>query len=526
MLGMGLSPYQEVFRMKNLDPFKIHNRLVAVMGVWMSACALALLGCSRPHSAMGSHDSDAAANLALQPGWQEFKSPVGFSLQIPTGWSVQAGKSYGAVRVQGSAGQQVMIWPLFLHDAVQPSTMSTLAQSVGARLCDGSSFQSPQPMGDAALRLIGTCNGGDAVLILGWRTSEKGSSLLAALAAAPTGHFQENAATFATLLQSWHVTGAAAQGAVSYVVWKEPNEGAFIIDAPSGWQVGGGLRRFTDIETRKEWSTLSSDSSIWLTGGDVALPMHMTRVPTAEAYYPEGSWYTSYGQQFLVKHYQPAGEFLQEYVRARFSPYCSNIVLGDMVPRPDLEQALWQIEWSHAPAGWNVRLSQAEVHFTCQRGEQPMEGYTLAGTTFIGTGAIEQWYVETLFAYLAASSKSFDAATILQHIGGSLRLDPDWAAKQAQRTMKAVSIIREAQEAVSTMIKKVYENREHTVDEISRRQSNSTLSKVDVIDPSTSTQYKVDSSANYYWIDDLEHIVGTQLNANPGIDYRAMVQLP
>ena len=52
------------------------------------------------------------------------------------------------------------------------------------------------------------------------------------------------------------------------------------------------------------------------------------------------------------------------------------------------------------------------------------------------------------------------------------------------------------------------------------------LDQGDVIDPATNTQYKVESSANYYWMSPQGTVVGPQIAAQPDSDFREMVQLP
>jgi hypothetical protein len=49
---------------------------------------------------------------------------------------------------------------------------------------------------------------------------------------------------------------------------------------------------------------------------------------------------------------------------------------------------------------------------------------------------------------------------------------------------------------------------------------------VDVIDPVTGRETKVESSSSYYWIDHRGTIVGTDIYTKPSIDFREMIQLP
>ena len=507
---------------------------------WVNVIAAAHLlslgmGCSRHHTADDETPFAAVTRLGLQPGWVHFKGPSGFTVDIPTGWSVKEGASRGAAEIVGPQEQRLVIWPLFFRGEVNPSAMQALCQSVTKLMCADGSWQTAEAVGNTALRVVGRCGPSDAVMLLGWVSSPQGTSVLSALAQTPARNFPAQTETFATILQSWQVLGSPGAEEVaastSYFQWTEPKEQAFVLEVPAGWKIDGGLMRYAPLDTRKAWAATSPDNAVWLMGGDASLPMFMTRVPSAEAYYPEGSWYPGrYGspgaQQFKVKRYQPAAEFLQEYVPAHFAAACTDIRLGDVVARPDLEQALWKAEYERYTSMYQIRLSQSEVHFTCQRDGRRLEGYALAGTTLVVTGAIANWFVETLFGYLAEPGKNVEAFSLLMHMASSMHLNPAWANMQSNIAKKSSEIFTAEQEAVGKIIKETYENRQRTGDEIDRRRSNAILGKVDVIDPATGTEYKVDSSSNYYWINNRGVIVGTEVNATPGLDFRTLLQRP
>jgi hypothetical protein len=49
---------------------------------------------------------------------------------------------------------------------------------------------------------------------------------------------------------------------------------------------------------------------------------------------------------------------------------------------------------------------------------------------------------------------------------------------------------------------------------------------VDVIDPATSRQIKVESGSNYYWTDQRGTVVCTDTDTRPNLDLRQAVRLP
>ena len=60
----------------------------------------------------------------------------------------------------------------------------------------------------------------------------------------------------------------AAAGPVSYVRWKEPNEGMFTADVPKGWKIAGGAYRFAPVDVRTQVHLASPDGSIRVQLGD------------------------------------------------------------------------------------------------------------------------------------------------------------------------------------------------------------------------------------------------------------------
>jgi hypothetical protein len=75
-------------------------------------------------------------------------------------------------------------------------------------------------------------------------------------------------------------------------------------------------------------------------------------------------------------------------------------------------------------------------------------------------------------------------------------------------------------------IEEAHQRQERIWDENARQFSNQLLGKVDVIDPETGRSFKVDYGSRYYWTSPLGTIVGSDLDVQPGLSFRRMVQLP
>lgn len=114
----------------------------------------------------------------------------------------------------------------------------------------------------------------------------------------------------------------------------------------------------------------------------------------------------------------------------------------------------------------------------------------------------------------------------LEHGVFSFKYNPDWVARQSETALSTSHIAAQTNAAISKMIQDVYEGRQRTLDEISRRRENAILDLYDVVDTQTGQSYKVEADANYYWMDLRGRIVGTQTDSRPNLDFRKLIRLP
>src|SRR6185295_9526290 len=93
------------------------------------------------------------------------------------------------------------------------------------------------------------------------------------------------------------------------------------------------------------------------------------------------------------------------------------------------------------------------------------------------------------------------AREVMGHMLQTYQVNPQWAAAQQGTTAQVAQITTNSNREISNIITGGYWQRQGVQDEMGRRRSNATLGVVDVTDPNTGTQYKVESGSNYYWID-------------------------
>lgn len=179
-------------------------------------------------------------------------------------------------------------------------------------------------------------------------------------------------------------------------------------------------------------------------------------------------------------------------------------------------------------SGSRLTFTAGEVTFTCTRNGEPYRGYFMASTTWIDASryGANFWFVQGLFGYLAPESRTREAYDVLEHAVLSFQYNPAWVEKQSDLAVKTSQIATKTAHSISDTIRSSYEGRQRTLDELSRRRSNATLGVYDVVDNLTGTNYRVESSSNYYWIDQHGTIIGTQTDSRPSVDFRSLVRLP
>lgn len=483
-------------------------------------CAFVLLACAACRGA----------------GWINHSDPLGFRVDAPAGWQVAGDSKTGRIQVSGPAGEQAVIWPVFVPGVVDvrvaPAVLKQLAASAGFNAA-WKTAPSPSPN---VVRAVATAGDRTVVGSFAWVGSASGTAGFLYMAAAPAASYASEAATLSRILESFRATGPARNSAgaaaldTKWIRWQDPKENAFSLEVPAGWTVSGGAFRFAPVDIRKALTATAPDGSIRITGGDSDLPPFTEpNQMLAMTGFREGSWYSpGYGVNMLVRRYLPGAQFAREYVSARAARGCSGLIFTGGRERPDVDEPLNRLMSGLAAAGGLMQIRSGEVTFTCEQDGRPASGYYFAGSLHAGAvgmpGGI--WHVEYLYGYVAVREKSATAEQILSHMLSTYADNPQWMAMQQNVTAATSRIVAETQEQVSRMISDTFAYKNQVSDEISRRRENAILGTVDVIDPGSGRTIKVENSSNYYWLDNRGAIVGTQTDTKPGWNFQQMVALP
>jgi hypothetical protein len=251
--------------------------------------------------------------------------------------------------------------------------------------------------------------------------------------------------------------------------------------------------------------------------------------------------YTSLGDgtKLQIRNFLTAQQFIREYVASSVSRGCGDVRVLSENERQDLAASAAQ--HARAQGASNPRVTAAGVSFSCTWNGREGRGYYAASTVLPLPGRGGIWYVEDLYGYIASVERQPQADDISRHVLNSMGINAQWKQREDQIAGNAVQQdnarsqeiqararqqIAEDQQKTSDMIVKGYEARSKVYDENARREENVVLGTVDVVDPNTGKQYKIDNVSDYHWMNNQGVIAGTKTYTSPGADWHEMITLP
>jgi hypothetical protein len=484
--------------------------------------------------------------------WIAHNDPMGFSVNMPAGWQLRADRQVGRINIQGPQGEQAVIWPMFIpQQQLDARGAGTVIQQLARRVDAQIAWESPK-LAANTVRVYAHGQTSGAALMR-WSSSPEGTAIFLFCVSAPSSLYPASVDTFAGILKSFQVipdakanSGAAVRSGapaeqVSWIRWSDPREGAFSASVPQGWNVSGGAFRLSATDVRKSLVLLSPDRQIRVAVGDANIGAFTMPDPMYARFGMREGGYTSLGDgsELQIRRFLTAEQFLRGYLATSVRRDCGDVRVLSEDERQDL--AAYTAQQARAQGAPNPQVSAAGVSFSCTWNGREGRGYYAAATIlpFPGRGGI--WYVDALYGYIASVERQQQADDISRHVLNSIGVNAQWKQREDQIAANAVQqdnarsqqiqararqAIAEDQRQTSDMIVKGYEARSQVYDEISRRRENAILGTVDVVDPNSGKQYKIDNYSDYHWMNYQGTIASTKTDTSPGIDWHEMITLP
>ncbi|HET9402289.1 MAG TPA: hypothetical protein VFO34_15200 [Candidatus Acidoferrales bacterium] len=514
------------------------------------AFACALCAAALVSSPLATISAANRARLLLSPAasWITHNDPAGFSVDLPPDWNVSKDAATGRIVMHGTQNEQVVIWPVLLqHVQLDARAAATLLKQLAQRSDPQMSWSAAQPV-QGALRVIASSGELNAAAMLSWAASADGTSAYFYCLEAPPQIYRSSTDTFVGILKSFHIVQdpsmknlGAAPGAVNFVNWNDPHEGAFSVAVPQGWQIIGGAYRLSATDVRYAVSMGSPDGQVRAAVGDSSIggfiqPSQML----AMAGLREGGMYMlGDGSKLEIRRYIDGASFARLYAQNFISRQCSGLQVTSSNPRQDLAATFLQA--AHNEGARGAYLTAGDASFTCTLNGRPAEGKYIAATVNPQPTAGTVWLVYRLYGYIALAARELDAQKVVTQAMQTWKFNPQWEAQQRntanaavqqdnirsqQIRQRAMQAIAEDQRQTSETIMKGWEDRQKIYDEVSRRQENAILGTLDVVDPQTGARYKVSNFGDYHYMSNDGYIYSTNVPGAPAPNLREMITLP
>ncbi len=467
-------------------------------------------------------------NIYVPKGWVKHSVKYGPFLIAPKGWAFKFDKNNGSVFLKGINGETAVIWPFFSNKPINAGAAGFALTRLERRIWPGARWNRPEQTLANAVRSGGRNGNKSGIALLTWVNTAKGTSLCLFAASAPTKEFNSSIKTFSRIFESFKASGPAlqkrpARPQIGYVTWQDPRERAFTVRVPSSWNVSGGAFRYAPLDVRLEMRSISPGGKILAQIGDASIPVYAipNRLLSMGGYRPGMYYSPGYGIREMVWPYMYGLQYARYYASDVASKGCSGFRLTGSKDRSDISSAA---DRSYEEYGLPIRLSAGEVKFSCVRNGKEYSGYAFAGTY----ETQDLWGVMYLFVALAPRPEFSEAMSILSHEIKTFKRNPRWVEMNEHISMNASRIISETGNKIANMISSSYNYRQKVMNEISRRRENAIIGEVDVVDPDTGEDYKVDDGSNYYWMSPDGTVVGTNTDSIPNhdINFRKLMLRP
>lgn len=463
---------------------------------------------------------------------KEYRDESGFRLDLPDRWQVKKFDG-GIVTINGPLnGQSVLILPILNRNRDCAASLRANLTGGWAAYPSASDLQI-EPANRGALARFLFRQGQSRGLILCAETGPRTGMLYGMSAPAPD--FAREQRTMAAILRSFQFTGGAASAAAPQQAaaplprmtkWREPNEGAFIIPIPEGWQPQGGIQRLSNTDIRGGLRVWSPDGASLIQFNDVRLDKVL--VPGRQPLPP-----AQLGRGWRMGPHQSGLQMAEWYLRQVWAPELGlqGLEITARQDRPDLSGPADQV-----PLRMGVRGYQhlyGEVAFRATRQGRPVEGRLLGMTRMLWSPNqdLAGGNFETeIKGFLGPAGSVPTLARIGSYMEGNTEYNYQWIAANRQAASQDVQATLSQMRASAERQQQAFWDRMAASDR--RREAvNDVLGGRVRLNDNAGNTYEARSGSNYYFYDTQagrtaarpnDAVTGTDLYPSPLVDLRPL----
>ncbi len=312
----------------------------------------------------------------------------------------------------------------------------------------------------------------------------------------------------------------------------EPNEQAFSFVLPEGWAITGGITRVDPTTAGGSGNSIEAKLYMRLSSPDQKAGMgwlpdtrffDMRRYPGANlsaAMFPDGSNYNG----MLVMPIPAPVEFISGVAIPFAHPHANQIKINEVKPLPELSEQFRALSSKMIP-GYAFSYNSAIVTFEytengilyLEKMVCVIEDYGSLGAGLWGNK--ETWYVR-------AEKDAFEEfAPVFATIGHSVKLNPDWIAREIRSQQVNSNIALQTQQAVDEIDREITEHRARTNSEINNDMYLNLTGQEDYTNPFTGETERGTNEWNYRWENEQGDIIyHNNSNYNPNDDVNLTIK--
>jgi hypothetical protein len=225
--------------------------------------------------------------------------------------------------------------------------------------------------------------------------------------------------------------------AVSVSVWagewtrfRDPTEGAFSLEVPTGWQVTGGLKRRSVNQPHPLLGVVSPDGLTKIVFGDPSAIAYSELTTSMRGLgFHEGQSYTPRGEPEVINSYRTGEQWSESLGRRELEQdNCRNVQVTS-------HRSLPKLGGLAPPPGVEHRDTAGETYFSCVRNDILYVSYAFSETAgdyyYQGSQLIAgAWGDDTSVVLLTPQGMGGYAMAIANHMLQSMRWDPAWWQRQ------------------------------------------------------------------------------------------------
>jgi hypothetical protein len=210
---------------------------------------------------------------------------------------------------------------------------------------------------------------------------------------------------------------AVHAGGIEWVRFSDPNEHAFTVDVPAGWETVGGTVRRNAIDASAFLRILSPDQSMMLLSSD----------PGPAFFHTAG-----FASRPDDRGYVEGKDYARSWGELMLTPLCSDVKSVSEANRPDLEKGKF------AAAGFSNHAG--EIVFSCTHKGEPAAALVVASTFNLPVSCCDIptiWGVSVLCAWIGPPDHLKRGRQMIEHMMASSKNDAEWEKEQGKRVKEA-----------------------------------------------------------------------------------------